>query len=290
MKTLRAAGILAGFMSVIFDDDSGLMHAGEQWVSRNYKIGSHSHEHWELYLQASGESTWHSAGTPLKVAPNSLYIAPPGVIHSMDENLPTKHHFLFASIDVEAVLARLKDAPPPWPANKVIYIEDASTVITPFRLLIREVSLDLPYRSAGVRAALDALIIESSRLLFRCASAARSKTSFEHPAVSYARQLMEHNLNRNWKVSDLAEIAGISERHLAETFTRDTGVSPHQYLLEQRISAAEVYLRGGDLSITEIALELGFSSSQYFATAFKRSRGFPPKALRSQQRRDGIQP
>ena len=57
-------------------------------------------------------------------------------------------------------------------------------------------------------------------------------------------------------------------------------MSPWQYILKVRIEAAKQRLAARDESITQIAMRLGFASSQYFATTFKRITGVTPRAYR----------
>ncbi len=72
------------------------------------------------------------------------------------------------------------------------------------------------------------------------------------------------------QIRELAEIAGLSESRFKVRFKAETGMSPGNYLALQKIEKAKEMLAHSELSVTEIAFRLGFSSSQYFATVFKR--------------------
>lgn len=68
-------------------------------------------------------------------------------------------------------------------------------------------------------------------------------------------------------------------------------MAPAEYVLQQRIAAAQQLLADSGKSITEIAYELGFSSSQTFATAFRRITSLRPSDVVQKKRtdvRDGI--
>ena len=73
---------------------------------------------------------------------------------------------------------------------------------------------------------------------------------------------------------------GVSVSHLITLFRKSTGETPHQFLLARRIERAEALLRSSDRSITDIAMDLGFSSSQHFATAFKKKKGVTARDVR----------
>ncbi|MFD0895430.1 helix-turn-helix transcriptional regulator [Luteolibacter ambystomatis] len=86
-------------------------------------------------------------------------------------------------------------------------------------------------------------------------------------------------------VAELAAASGLSESHFHRRFKREIGVSPADFILRRKILEAQRRLRAGK-SVTTAAMELGFSSSQYFATVFKRyTRVTPTEWLASADRR-----
>ncbi|MFA7370281.1 MAG: helix-turn-helix transcriptional regulator, partial [Kiritimatiellales bacterium] len=76
--------------------------------------------------------------------------------------------------------------------------------------------------------------------------------------------------------------SGLSRSEFFRKFKDETGTGPNQYLLWRRLEAAKDLLTNNELSITETAHRLGFSSSQYFATVFRRHTGLPPNSFRRQ--------
>ncbi|MBL8993701.1 MAG: helix-turn-helix transcriptional regulator, partial [Spirochaetia bacterium] len=66
-----------------------------------------------------------------------------------------------------------------------------------------------------------------------------------------------------------------STGRFSSQFREATGIAPMEYLLRKKIESAKKALTRGE-SVTDVALELGFSSSQYFATAFRRFTGAVP--------------
>jgi AraC-like DNA-binding protein len=83
-----------------------------------------------------------------------------------------------------------------------------------------------------------------------------------------------------YPVDDLARQSGLAPGHLINRFKALTGLPPHQFLIACRINAAKERLRSSDQSITQIALDLGFSSSPHFSTLFRRQTGVTPLAWR----------
>ena len=78
---------------------------------------------------------------------------------------------------------------------------------------------------------------------------------------------------------DVADFVGLSERHLTRCFRQEMGITPITYLNRFRINQAKVLLAGGKKVITEIALDVGFSSSGYFTRVFRQEVGVAPSAF-----------
>jgi len=278
MRYIRPTTVLAGFEALQPDADvPELAHAGEQWAPTTHFIETHQHVIWELYLQLDGTSEWISGRTTYVLRPGGFFAAPPRVVHSMKEYPRAKHHFIYAGIDMEPVLARYPALRKFWTTRKCVHFPRGESLELPFRQLIREVSMSLPLRAQGLRAALDYVVIESSRLFER-------KTGRPilplHPAVEKVREILEHDYAQPWRLADLGKLAGVSPNHLVQLFTNDIGVSPHQYLMRQRLERARELLRHSDLPITQIAIDLGFSSSQHFAKIFRQTTKMPAMKFR----------
>jgi len=73
----------------------------------------------------------------------------------------------------------------------------------------------------------------------------------------------------------------ISHTHLNRIFTKEYGISPHQYIIQQRTNLACTMLTNTDLSISAIALHLSFSDEHYFSYTFKKETGFSPRQYRN---------
>jgi AraC-like DNA-binding protein len=95
---------------------------------------------------------------------------------------------------------------------------------------------------------------------------------------------MDQHLDRSRQVPEFAAVAGLSVSHFKTRFREATGVAPAEYYLERRIAEAQRRLRETPAPVTRIAMDLGFGSSQAFATAFHRVVGCAPSAYRKDRR------
>ena len=82
------------------------------------------------------------------------------------------------------------------------------------------------------------------------------------------------------RLETLAAIAGTSQHHFSELFRRSTGVSPHQYVIGQRVERGKQMLRDTDLSILEISLATGFADQSHFTKTFRRMARVTPRDYR----------
>ena len=100
--------------------------------------------------------------------------------------------------------------------------------------------------------------------------------------ASIMKRMREHP-DREYAIDTLAEEASLSPSALSETFKRAAGLPPHAYLIDCRIRRAQALLADGNLSIKAISDMLRFSSTQHFATTFKKITGSSPSEIRPQR-------
>ena len=93
-------------------------------------------------------------------------------------------------------------------------------------------------------------------------------------------QSLRQNLSHNWTVEEMAAMVGLGTTTFTEKVKSYSGFSPLNYLITIRISEAIKLLKQNDLSVTDIALDTGFYSSQHFATTFKKLTGYTPSDFR----------
>jgi len=91
---------------------------------------------------------------------------------------------------------------------------------------------------------------------------------------------IEQDLAADLSLSQLADVAGVSIPHFCRAFKQMTGSPPYAFIIGRRIDRAKERLRSSDISITDIALDCGFSSSSHFANGFRRETGMSPAAYR----------
>lgn len=91
-------------------------------------------------------------------------------------------------------------------------------------------------------------------------------------------EYIKDSLDTNITLEELSKITNISKYHFLRVFKNETGITPHQYILTQRIHRAkELALHGEKLSY--IATKVGFNDQSHFIRNFRKIYGYSPKEL-----------
>ncbi len=92
-------------------------------------------------------------------------------------------------------------------------------------------------------------------------------------AMTYIHTHYQENISRR----DIANHVGVSERHLARCFQQEVGLALITYLNRFRVKVAKLLLDTGHISITKVAMEVGFSTGGYFTRVFRDEEGLSPR-------------
>ncbi len=126
-----------------------------------------------------------------------------------------------------------------------------------------------------IRNALSQVLLDLSIPFTKCASPPAE-------AIGHSLSYIQEHLTEVIRVSDLPPLDHLSLPVYNKLFVQAMGLPPGEYIQKQKIEKTKELLTGTDLSITEIAHQYGFSSSQYFSTVFKRFCYVTPSQYRTQ--------
>ncbi len=96
-------------------------------------------------------------------------------------------------------------------------------------------------------------------------------------------EILRANLAHPWTVEEMAAIMGVGTTAFNEKMKAYSGFSPVNYLINLRITEAIKILKSEKVSLTDIAIGLGFYSSQHFSTTFKKLTGYTPGYFRKSE-------
>lgn len=114
------------------------------------------------------------------------------------------------------------------------------------------------------------------------------RAALTKPVSQERIQQMLAYINANYQqkltLEEIAASAIISKRECLRCFQSCIGKTPFEYLMDYRVQMAERLLHAGDLPVTEIAVQTGFSNSAYFSKVFRALRGMSPSQYRKAMR------
>jgi AraC-like DNA-binding protein len=280
MQIVKARGPLAGFWAVGLERIlSEVIDSGEHWEGPRYRVGPHLHRHWEIGYVIEGTTRMGLMGErEVFLKPGSLWCFPPNLNHWVEHGPEPKHHLLWVGFDLGAIEHRHPDWNVSQAFKRTSSLDGQPQLERYFSYVIREGITTSPHQAAGLRLAIDALVLECVRAI-EYSNPAPSRAAI-HPAISRALIILEGRFREEWTLSKLAEEVGLSRGRLAALFSRQAGSSIHKFLTKVRVRNAEALLERSDLPIGDIALDCGFATIQHFSRVFKEVSGHTPIEFR----------
>jgi AraC-like DNA-binding protein len=126
-----------------------------------------------------------------------------------------------------------------------------------------------------IRPRLDSLTHMSS-----LQSVGRTKRGLSQGALKRIEEHIESHLDSALDVEELAAIVRMSSSHFTRSFHKSVGLTPHRYVIRNRVMRARELLATTKMPLTEIALTTGFSDQSHFSRRFHEIVGIPPGAFR----------
>ncbi len=237
----------------------------QRGVSTRGDVPRHWHEDYRLFAVTAGYGELWFRGNTYATVPGTLTIVAPGDVHAYATPRPGGCDFLTLDFD-PSFLDR--------GALPTAVLDDAG-VFQRFLRLHRLLSATAagPVRQPAVFEFLSFLTQrQGGRDLPKHAGA-------EPRAVRIVREYLTENYSKKIGLAQLTSLTGLSPFHLTRVFARETGLPPHAFLSQVRISRARELLRGR-APISLVAAETGFADQSHLSRAFKNIVGVSPGAYR----------
>ena len=238
-------------------------------VCRNYEI--------ELYLSKSGTTFINEV--KYDIEQYSLIVCKPGdVRYSVN---PFKCYYLYISAEDGIIKDILDSLPPQMQAFNAKILLDRFFSLLKYPAKRNE---EQPYAELRI-------VGHVHEIVFRLAE---NRDFYEKQkfvsvnvskAITEAKRFIMKNYNRNIQLKDVANHVFLSPNYFHKLFTQVTGITPHQYIINQKINAAKKMLLESDATITDIIINCGFSSQSYFNAIFKREVKITPNDYRKSMNR-----
>ena len=248
-----------------------IFNCGLQSCTPEHSWGPGIRDHFLVHLVVSGKGQYTCAGKTYNLKAGDLFLIKPSQIVSYvaDENDPWEYYWVgFNGTYAQKVVSAL-----PFKENCPIYTPKDFESCKENLYRIYENSGNSISNSTAMLGYLYlflAKLMEESSLISPAPSVTQSNYVIE--AIKY----IQFNYSSDISVDDIANAIGISRSHLYRVFVSNLNQSPINYLTEYRINEACNLLKNTNLSISQVAISVGFFDQFYFSRVFKKIKKIPP--------------
>ena len=235
----------------------------------------HAHNYTELFYIVGGGGQFQINEQRFPVHANQLVVVNPNILHTEVSYEAKPLEYIVLGIEgVELTIPGSDEA------RYCIYsFPENNHVLSCMQHVLQEMQLCNPEYQTACLAYMDIILVQ----LMRNASVSITQASSRFPAnrqCASVRQYIDQHYKENLTLDMLAEKVSINKYYMAHAFKREYGVSPINYLISCRIREGKQLLAETDLSLSQIAAVLGFSSSSYFSQSFRNAEGCRPTEYR----------
>ena len=235
----------------------------------------HTHNHTELFYIVSGKGQFLIQDQVFPVDVNNLVIINPNVSHTEDSINAQPLEYIVLGIDGIELATSANSNGQFCILNHIESAEISSC--------LRNILREMEWKNTGYKdicqAYMEILIIRLMRSTSLAVQAEPAGTSGNRQCAS-VRRYMDLHFKEPLTLEQLAEEAHMNKYYLSHAFKREYGVSPINYLISRRINESKYLLTETDLSMSQIAQLLGFSSLSYFSQTFRKTQGISPMEFR----------
>jgi len=275
------------------------MFADARHRSAEPMLGPHRNPGIEICLCRSGIYRWVVESSTVEIKPGELSITRPWQLHSGQNNVlgPGRLTWIIITAGGDGRLEapdveRLLQAEAAWVLDTIStsarsFLGEVPEAPALFDLICEELAAPLPGRYATIRAAIVRLLVVAARRLAALDQEGGDADEAIPAKVVAVLNEVARAPEAEWTSAGMAERAGMGATAFTEWCRRATGRSPRWYVLEQRLRSARELLVESTWTVTEVALETGFSSSQHFSASFRKLFGETPTGFRSRIASEG---
>jgi AraC-like DNA-binding protein len=274
----------------VSDKEIDRVYISEQGRPADYKMKeNHSHNYYEIYYLRHGSCRFFIHNEQYSLHSGDFIVIEPREVH-FNKYLTacTRVNVYFRLQDLlEDGRLVIPDLKKHYSPSHVIHIPSGSSSVidTVIDQMLAEEKINDSSTKIMMPMLLKELFIDFDRYgIFDDPS---TSVSNDNEIIKAARYIAEH-YNLAITLDSLAREAGLTPTYFSKKFRSTTGMGMKEYLSYTRLKHAAMELLSTRRTITEIALDSGFSNSNYFKDAFKKMYGVSPRNYRNSRKTDYI--
>ena len=248
----------------------------------------HSHPFSELFYVVDGCGTFIAEGSEFPVVKNDMVIINPHVQHTEKSLHTTPLDYIVLGIDGLSFsfedIASAQDGLSMQTASGAVYKYNMqnSNIYAYLNIMLEEISSKKDNYDTVCQNLLEILLV--CMLRNDHLSIVQEDRNLLTRECTQIKNFLDANYAEDISLDTLAALTHMNKYYLAHACTKDTGLSPINYLLQKRIQEAKSLLESTSCSIAQISNMLGFSSQSYFSQVFKKSTGKTPIQHRNESK------
>lgn len=240
----------------------------------------HTHPFSELFYVISGSGSFVVEDQVFTVKENDLVIVNPNVEHTEKSFHASPLEYIALGIDGLTFGMQKEGTQKNYSLHN--YTKSTQNILFYLNIMLKEIeekNTDYEIVCQNLLEVLLICIVRDQKL-----SLSATHTKKMHKECGLIKRYIDANYFENITLDILAELSHLNKFYLVHSFTKFTGLSPINYLIEVRIQEAKSLLVSTNLSIAQISSSVGFSSQAYFSQSFKKATGKTPNEFRKKSR------
>jgi AraC-like DNA-binding protein/mannose-6-phosphate isomerase-like protein (cupin superfamily) len=257
-----------------------LLNAASAKYGGDWHSVPHTHKHMELFYIVGGRGRFQIQDQLYPVDASNLVIINPNVTHT--EVSLNAQPLEYIVLGIEGIELSADDN-----SNgqfSILGHFESLEISGCLRNILREMEQKNPGYEDVCQAYMEILIIRLMRNIALSVPAEPHAISGNRQCAAVRRYIDIH-FKESLTLEQLAAEAHMNKYYLSHLFKREYGFSPINYMISRRIEESKYLLSETDLSMSQIAQLLGFSSLSYFSQVFRKTQGVSPMEFRQSFKR-----
>ena len=190
---------------------------------------------------------------------------------------PFTHYWVHFNFLDQTQMPIPPNKPPLWPVHRQMHEIGTLELLLDRALEAHRGPMEMrEYANIWLQAALLEIQREDQRIHI---SATERLSHYDHDVETICKQILD-NPAQHLDMNDLCQMLHCSRAHVYRRFKQHTGRSPQQFAIDMRMQAAHFLLLDSNMSIAQIASQLGYVDVYFFSRQFKQHHGISPASFR----------
>ncbi len=263
--------------------------------NRDWSTPLHQHSYFEACYVFKGAGIFRLSGDDYPIGLQQIFLSKPGQLHEIIplRKQPLGIYFLAFNVvahnnpkvrnpGIDELIKALLDSKRcvSAPKNEIQHTINLLNAV----ISSKELGYERLIESLGIKLLLDiARALIEKPLVFKAIDSQPQNRS--EATVQRAALFLRDNHTRSITIKDVAAEIHLSKRHIERLFRGIMGTSIRNYLIDLRMETASRLLLDPQLSIKEIAYQIGYGDTHFFSTLFRQRVGLTPSAFREKNKK-----